>query len=425
MKIRIENGHILDPANNIDATGDICIADGKIVSVAGENADFAADRSIDASNRLVIPGIIDLCARFREPGGEYKATINSESRAAASAGVTSICCPPDTQPVIDTTAVVELIHQRAEMNHTRIFPLGALTHGLAGERLAEMKTLMAAGCAGISNGNQPIRNSEVLRRAMEYAAGFDIPVFFYPEDYYLRNEGVIHEGATSTLLGLPPIPATAETVAVSEALLLMEQAGVRLHLCRLSAARSVELVAEAKNRGLPVTADTGICHLYLCDTDIGHYDTNLHLIPPLRSQQDKQAITEGVSAGVIDVICSDHQPHDDDAKAAPFSETEPGASTIESLFPLVYQLTTDRGLSLMDAVAAITVKPARILGIEHGTLGINAAADIAIIDTGIKYKVNKDQLLSAGKNTPFDGWQLTGRVSHTLLAGEVIYERDK
>ena len=260
---------------------------------------------------------------------------------------------------------------------------------------------------------------------MEYAAGFDIPVFFYPEDYCLRNAGVMHEGATSTLLGLPPIPATAETVAVSEALLLSEQAGVRLHLCRLSAARSVELVAEAKQRGLPVTADTGICHLHLCDTDIGHYDTNLHLIPPLRSQQDRQALIDGLSQGMIDAICSDHQPHDDDAKAAPFSETEPGASTIEALFPLVYQLTANRGMTLVDAVAAVTVKPARILGIEYGTLGVGSAADIAIIDTGDEYKVNKDRLLSAGKNTPFDGWQLTGRVSHTLLAGKIIFQRDE
>ena len=423
MRTRIINGHILDPANKIDVGGDICIADNRIISVADDNRDFREEQTIDVNNKLIIPGIIDLCARFREPGGEHKATIASESRAAAKGGVTSICCPPDTHPVIDTTAVIELIHQRAEMNYTRIFPLGAMTHELAGERLAEMKTLMAAGCAGISNGNQPIRNTEVLRRAMEYAAGFDIPIFFYPEDYYLRNAGVIHEGATSTRLGLPPIPETAETVAVSEALLLMEQAGARLHLCRLSTARSVELVAEAKHRGLPVTADTGICHLHLCDTDIGHYDTSRHLIPPLRSKRDRQALIDGLKAGVIDAVCSDHQPHDDDAKAAPFSETEPGASTIEVLFPLVYQLTTAGDMPLMDAVAALTAKPARILGIEHGTLGVGAIADITIIDPAAECTVTKDQLFSAGKNTPFDGWKLTGQVSHTLLAGKVVYER--
>jgi dihydroorotase len=423
MRTRIKNGRILDPANNIDAIGDVCIAEGRIVSVVDSHGDFREETTINANRKLIIPGIVDLCARFREPGEEYKATIASESRAAAKAGVTSICYPPDTQPVIDTTAVIELIHQRAELNHTRIFPLGALTHSLESESLAEMKTLMAAGCVGISNGSHPIRNTEVLRRAMEYAAGFNIPIYFYPEDYYLRNDGVIHEGATSTLLGLPPIPETAETVAVSEALLLMEQAGVRLHLCRLSSARSVELVADAKRRGLPVTADTGICHLYLCDTDIGNYNTSRHLIPPLRSQWDRQALREGLSAGVIDAICSDHQPHDDDAKAAPFSETEPGASTIETLLPLVYQLATDKCMSIMDAVAALTVKPARVLGIEHGTLGVGAAADITVIDPDIEYTVSKDQILSAGKNTPFDGWKLTSQVSHTLLAGRIIYER--
>jgi len=423
MRTRISNGRILDPANKIDAIGDICIAEGRIVSVVDSNRDFREETAIDAKSKLVIPGIVDLCARFREPGGEHKATIASESRAAAKGGITSICCPPDTQPVIDTTAVIELIHQRAELNHTRIYPLGAMTHELAGESLAEMKTLMAAGCVGISNGSHPIQNTEVLRRAMEYAAGFDIPIFFYPEDYYLRNDGVIHEGATSTLLGLPPIPETAETVAVGKAILLMEQTGVRLHLCRLTAARSVELVADAKRRGLPVTADTGICHLYLCDTDIGNYDTSRHLIPPLRSQRDRQALIEGLSTGVIDVICSDHQPHNDDAKAAPFSETEPGASTIETLFPLVYQLAAARSMSVMDAVAALTLKPARILGVEHGTLTIGTAADITIIDPDAEYTVNKDQLLSAGKNTPFDGWKLTGAVSHTLLAGKVVYEK--
>ena len=422
MRLRIRNGHIVDPANGIDAVGDICIAAGRIVSVPGTNTEFAADRTIDAAAKLVIPGIVDLCARFREPGAEHKATIASESKAAASAGITSICCPPDTRPVIDTPAVVELIHQRAELNHTRIYALGALTHGLAGERLAEMKTLMLAGCVGVSNGIQSIRNTEVLRRAMEYAAGFAIPVYFYPEDYYLRNDGVIHEGATSTRLGLPPIPATAESVAVSQALLLLEQAGGRLHIGRLSSARSVELIAAAKQRGLPVTADTGICYLHLCDTDIGNYDTSRHVIPPLRGQQDRQVLREALAQGVIDAVCSDHQPHDDDAKAAPFSETEPGASTIEVLFPLLYRLVAEGCLTLTQAVAAVTATPAGILGIEQGTLSVGADADLAIIDLNRTCTVSREQMLSNGKNTPFTGWQLTGQVTHTLVHGRMVYE---
>jgi len=423
MRLRLRNGHIVDPANAVDAVGDVCIADGKIVSVQVKNTDFTAERTIDVTAKLVIPGLIDLCARFREPGAEYKATIASESKAAASGGVTSICYPPDTRPVIDTPAVVELIHQRADLSHTRIYPLGALTHGLTGERLSEMQTLKLAGCIGVSNGTQAIRNSEVLRRAMEYAAGFGIPVYLHPEDYYLRNDGVLHEGATSTRLGLPPIPATAESVAVSQALLLLEQTGGRLHLGRLSCARSVELIAEAKRRGLQVTADTGIIYLHLCDGDIGNYDTRKHVIPPLRSLQDRQALRTALAAGILDAVCSDHQPHDDDAKAAPFSETEPGASTIEVLWPLLYQLLLDKCLTLTQAVAAVTANPARILGIAQGHLGIGADADLAVIDPDRDFTVCCEQMLSAGKNTPFEDWQLTGQVTQTLVRGRVVYER--
>ena len=247
-------------------------------------------------------------------------------------------------------------------------------------------------------------------------------MYFCPDDFYLRNEGVMHEGATSTRLGLPPIPATAEAVAVSLALLLLEQAGGRLHIGRLSAARSVELIAEAKKRGLPVTADTGICHLHLCDTDIGNYDTSRHLIPPLRSRDDQLVLRQALAQGVIDAICSDHQPHDDDAKAAPFSETEPGASTIEVLFPLLYRLVLEKALTLTGAVAAGTATPAKILGIDQGTLSAGAAADLAIIDLARTCTVSREQMLSAGKNTPFAGWQLAGQVTHTLVQGRMVYE---
>jgi dihydroorotase len=425
MRLRIRNGRVIDPASNIDAIGDVCIAAGRIVSVVEKNKEFVAERTIDAGRKLVIPGIVDLCARFREPGAEHKATIASESRAAVSGGVTSVCCPPDTQPVIDTSAVVELIHQRAQANQTRIFPLGALTHGLAGERLAEMRTLVTAGCVGVSNGISPVRNTEVLRRAMEYAAGFGIPVYLHPEDYYLRNDGVIHEGATSTRLGLPPIPATAESVAVSQYLLLMEATGARLHIGRVACARSVDLIAAAKRRGLPVTADTGICYLHLCDADVGDYDTSRHVIPPLRDQADKRALRDAVARGVIDAVCSDHQPHDDDAKAAPFSETEPGASTIEAFFPLIYKLVGKKLLTLMDAIAAVTVKPARILGMDLGTLRVGAEADLAIIDLDKRFTVSRKRMLSAGKNTPFSGWRLNGLVTHTLVHGRIAYERDQ
>jgi dihydroorotase len=422
MRIRLLNGRIIDPANGIDVSGDLYIADGKILSVLDAAQGFVPDLEIDASNRLVCPGFIDLCARFREPGQEYKATIASESRAAAGAGVTGICCPPDTIPVIDSAAVVELLHQRADaVKQTRIFPLGALTHGLAGERLAEMFTLIQAGCAGVSNANSTVNDTEVLRRALEYAASFGITVFLFAQDKYLCSDGVMHEGAVSTRLGLPAIPSAAENVAVAQAIQLIELTGCRVHFCRISSARSIAMISEAKKSGLPVSADTGICHLHLIDEDVDNYNVNCHLVPPLGTHQDREALCQAITDGVIDAVCSDHQPHDEDAKSAPFSETEPGASTIDVLFPLMLDLVKKDRLSLVDAVSCLTVNPAAILGINAGTLGAGSAADITIIDPDRNWQVTKTSLLSAGKNSPFLGSKLTGKVTHTLLDGRMIY----
>lgn len=422
-RFRIKNGRIIDPANSLDESGDICVADGKIVSVLNNHSDFTADREIDAAGKLVCPGLVDLCARLREPGQEHKATIESESGAAISSGITSICCPPDTQPIIDTAAVAELIQQRAAMvNKVRIFPLGALTHGLQGEHLAEMHALKRAGCVGVSNAYNDITDTDVLRHALEYAGSCNLPVFIQAEDYYLGHNGVAHEGAISTRLGLAPIPATAESIAVSRALLLIEQVGGRAHFCRLSSARSLALISDAKKAGLPVTADVGICHLHLTEMDVDDYNVDCHLRPPLRSQRDKEALCQGIVSGSIDAICSDHQPHDADAKASPFSETEVGASTIELLFPLVHDLVNKKILSLADAVASLTSKPAAVLGLDLGTLGIGKPADIAIIDLNKHFSVDRSRFLSAGKNTPFHGWELSGVVSHALLNGQLVYQ---
>lgn len=422
-RIRIKNGRIIDPANNLDESGDVCVADGKIVSVLRNHSDFTADQEIDAVGKLVCPGLVDLCARLREPGQEHKATIKSESGAAISSGITSICCPPDTQPVIDTAAVAELIRQRAGMvNKIRIFPLGALTHGLQGEHLAEMHALKRAGCVGVSNAYGDITNTDVLRHALEYANSCNLPVFIQPEDYYLGHSGVAHEGAISTRLGLTPIPATAESIAVSRALLLIEQVGGRVHFCRLSSARSLALISDAKRAGLPVTADVGICHLHLTEMDVDGYNVDCHLRPPLRSQRDKEALCQGIVSGSIDAICSDHQPHDADAKAAPFRETEAGASTIELLFPLVLDLVNKKILPLSDAIASLTSKPAEILGLDLGTLSIGKPADIAIIDLEKHFSVDRNRFLSAGKNTPFHGWELSGVVTDALLNGQLVYQ---
>lgn len=425
MRILIKNGRIIDPANQLDKKGDICVAEGKIVSVLKGGDDFTADEVIMADNKLVCPGLVDLSARLREPGQEYKATIASESLAAVSSGITSICCPPDTQPIIDTAAVAELIQQRAETaNKLRIFPLGALTHGLNGEHLAEMHALKRAGCVGVSNAYMDITNTDVLRHAMEYANSCNLTVFIQAEDRFLSRNGVVHEGVISTRLGLIPIPETAETVALARALLLVEQIGVRTHFCRLSSARSIIMINDAKKAGLPVTADVGICHLHLTDMDVDGYNANCHLRPPLRDQRDREALCQGVVSGSIDAICSDHQPHDEDAKASPFSETEAGASTIELLLALTLDLVNKKKLSLTEAISSLTNKPAAILGIDAGTLSPGAPADIAIIDMDKHFSVDQNRLLSAGKNTPFNGWELNAVVTNVFFSGQQVYQNN-
>ena len=421
MKIQISDGRLLDPAIGLDQTGSVCIEAGIILSTGPVPAGFKPDLNIDARGKWVCPGLIDLSARFGE-SGQDEATIASESAAAASAGVTSICCPPDTGPVIDTPAVVELIKRRASQSgKVRIFPVGALTHGLKGDRLAEMYALQQAGCIAVGNANQPVTNNEILRRAFEYAASTGLGVFNQAEDPALRNHGVVNEGAISTRLGLAPVPETAETVAVSTALLLIEQSGVHAHFCRLSTAKAVTMIARAKQAGLPVTADVGICHLYLTEQDVDGYNTDCHLQPPLRRLEDKQALLQGLLDGTIDAVCSDHHPLSEDAKVAPFNLTRPGASTIEMLLPLMLDLVTRKQLSLAQVLEKLTTNPARILGLQQGTLLQGRPADVIMIDPEQAWTVNRAQLASAGKNTPFNGWELMGRVSHTILDGRPVY----
>jgi dihydroorotase len=423
MRIKLANGRIIDPANKLDKKGDLFIENGKILSVNKKPSKFTPDKIIEANELIVCPGLVDLSAHLREPGQQHNASISSETTAASSGGITSICCPPDTQPVIDTPAVVELIHQRAKSAHkTHVFPLGAMTHALKGKTLAEMWALSQAGCIGVSNAQIAIDSTEVLRRALEYAATFGITVHLYCEDSYLRNSGVAHEGAVSVRMGLPAIPETAETVAISRVLLLVEQCGTHVHFCRLSCRRSVELIAAAKKQGLPVTADVSIAHLHLTEIDLGNFNSHCHLQPPLRSQRDKEGLHAGLADGTIDSICSNHQPHDDDAKSAPFSMTEPGASLLEVLLPLTLQLVDKKSFELSRAIAALTIEPAKIAGITAGTLSPGAAADVCIFDPEAGWTLDPTKLVSAGKNTPFAGWEMTGKVTHTLLEGQIVYE---
>ncbi len=424
MRLRITNGRVIDPANAIDGVQDVFIADGRIQTIGDALQGFTADREIDASGLIVCPGLVDLCARLREPGQEHKGTIASETWAAASAGITTLCCPPDTNPVIDTPAVIELIRSRAEAaGYARVVPLGALTEGLAGESLSEMAALKEAGCVGVGNALRPITNTHVLRCAMEYAATHGLTVFLSPEDPWLRNKGCMHEGAVSTRLGLPAIPESAETAAVARDLMLIEQTGVRAHFCRLSTARAVRMVARARYEGLPVSADVSAHHLYLTEMDVTDFNSQCHVTPPLRTQRDRDGLRAGLARGALAAICSDHQPHEPDAKQAPFSATEPGISSLDTLLPLSLRLVDEDVLTLSEVLACLTHQPAQILGIEAGTLSTGALADICIFDPQRYWELTDSTLHSRGRNTPFMGWEFKGRVTHTLLAGKIVYER--
>ena len=421
MRIKIANGLVIDPANNIEAKQDIYISEGRIAAIGRQPEGFSLDETIDASGCHVIPGIVDLRARLREPGQENKGTIASESRAAAASGITTVCVPPDTTPVIDTTSVVELIHQRAnEAGFAKIVTLGALTAGLKGEQLSEMALLKKFGnCVGVSNALEPVSNNLVMRRAMEYAASCDMTIFLHAEDKGLAAGGCAHEGAISTRLGLPGIPEAAETNAIARDLLLIEQTGVRAHFCHISSARAVQMIARAQYDGLPVTADVAAHYLHLTEMDIGFFNSNCHVRPPLRTQRDREALVSALATGNLTAICSDHEPHDADAKLAPFSETEPGISALETLLPLALRLTDE--LSLSDVINRLTAQPAKILGIDAGTLSLGEAADICIYDPEASWIMDSSKMISAGKNSPFEGWELKGKVQHTLLNGKVVY----
>ena len=425
MRILIKGGHVIDPANDIDKPQDLYIADGRILSRGRKPQDFEADRVIDATGLVVCPGLVDMRARLREPGQEKKGSITSETKAAVKAGVTTVCCPPDTDPVIDTPAVVELIHQRAaQAAYAKVYPLGALTYQLKGEQLAEMSALKHAGCVGVSNALKPV-DPKILRRAMEYAAGQGLTVYLHPEDPALSQDGCAHEGTVSVRLGLAGIPETAETVAVAQALQLIDLTGVNAHFCQLSSAAAARMIARAQYDGLPITVDVTAHQLFLTEVDIGFFNAQCHVRPPLRTQRDRDGLREALVNGTISAICSDHQPHDADAKLAPFPATEPGISAIETLLPLTLRLVDDGLMSLSDALSRVTLFPANILDIKAGTLDIGAWADVCIFHPHYSRLYEEQHIVSDGKNTPFLGWNLKGFVTHTLVNGKVVHEVDE
>lgn len=434
MKILIKNGRLVDPASNLDRIGDVAIANGRIVHL-GDVSGFEAERSIDATGLVVAPGLVDLCARLREPGHEHEGLLESELAAAAAGGVTSLVCPPDTDPVLDEPGLVEMLKFRArKLSRCRLFPLGALTRQLQGTALTEMAELTEAGCIGFSQAEVPIKDTLVLNRALQYAATYGYTVWLRPQDAYLSG-GVAASGAVATRLGLSGVPVSAETVALHTLFELMRATGARVHLCRISSAAGVELVRAAKREGLPVTADVSINSLHLSDVDIGYFDSAMRLTPPLRQGRDRDALRAGLADGTLDALVSDHMPVTSDEKAVPFAEATPGATGLELLLSLALRWARDTGLPLQRALAVVTAEPVRVLGSALGSLSASAGrlveggvADVCVFDAGASWAVTPEALASQGKHTPFafasSGFELPARVRCTLVAGHVAFEAE-
>lgn len=422
QRIVIRNGRVIDPRNVLDKVTDVYVADGLIASIGAAPIGFKPDVDLDANGMLVIPGSVDICARVREPGQTHKGNIHSETRAAAAGGITHLCCPPDTKPIIDTRAVAALIQERAHQSgYAHVLPIGALTKGLQGQQLAEMHALREAGCIGVSQLRFPVKDAQTLLRCLEYASTFDLTVFFQSEESSLSPKGGMHAGPTSTRLGLPAISDAAETIALSRDLLLVQQAGVRAHFGQISSARSVELIAAAQREGLPVTADVALHQLFLTDEMIDGFNSQYHTRPPLRSEHDRQGLIDGVKAGVISILCSDHQPHEAAAKSEPFPSTEPGISAFSTFLPLSYQLVALGILSESEWVQRIAMNPARLIGLDAGHLELGSNANLCVFDPGKRWKLTEEGMLSSGKNSPYLGQMLQGQVQLTLKDGAISY----
>ena len=429
MKILIKNGRVINPASGFDQVADLAIAAGRIVSIGAVPADFAPNKTIDASGCVVAPGLVDLSVRLREPGHEHEGMLESELAAAVAGGVTSLVCPPDTDPVLDEPGLVEMLKFRAEKLHqSRVFPLGALTRGLRGTALTPMVQLTEAGCVGFSQAEVPLEDTQVLQRALQYAASFGFTVWLRPQDMHL-GKGVAASGALATRLGLPGVPVAAETIALHTIFELMRATGARVHLCRISSAAGLALVARAKADGLNVSCDVSINSLHLTDTDIGYFDSRMRLDPPLRQQRDRDALRQGLLDGTVDALVSDHSPVDEDAKTLPFAEAEPGATGLELLLGLACKWGDDSGAGLLRALAVLTSEPARVLGSSLGTLQASAgqlikggAADVCVFNPNQSWTVEPSALRSQGKHTPFSGYDLPVRVRWTVVGGQLAYE---
>ena len=428
MKIVIKGGRLLDPVSGTDQIGDLYIAAGRIVGLGQEPDGFESARQIEASGKWVIPGLVDLSVRLREPGFEHRATLESEMQAALAGGVTSLVLPPDTDPALDEPGLVEMLKHRARQLHqANLYPLGAMTNRLEGKIITEMAELTEAGCIAFSQASLPLMDTGVLHRAMQYAKTYGYTLWLTPLEAAL-SKGVAASGPFASRLGLTGVPEQAETIALHTLFELQKVTGTRLHLCRLSSAAGIELVRQAKARGLPVTCDVSLNHLHLTDLDIGFFDSNFRLDPPLRGQRDRDAIRAGLLDGTIDAVCSDHTPVDDDGKLLPFSEAEPGATGVELLFSLIVKWAQEEKIPLVQALGRITAAPAAILKAGApsmpgcGSLSVGAPADIAIADPDASWTVGPDTLHSQSAHTPFSGYELPGRVVMTLVGGRSVWE---
>jgi len=432
-KILISGGRVLDPASGRDEIADVAIAGGRILHLGGAATDFAADHRIDATGCIVAPGLVDLCARLREPGLEHEGMLESELAAAAAGGVTSLVCPPDTDPVLDEPGLVEMLKFRArKLSRCRLFPLGALTRDLGGEVLTEMAELTEAGCVGFSQAEVAVTDTQVLLRALQYASTFGYTVWLRPQDRWLGG-GVAASGPVATRLGLSGVPVAAETVALHTIVELVRVTGARVHLCRLSSAAGVAVLRAAKAEGLPITADVSINSLHLCDVDIGYFNAAMRVTPPLRSARDRDALRAALADGTIDALVSDHMPVADDEKTLPFAEALPGASGLELLLGLALAWAEADGAGLRRALEVVTHGPVRVLGPALGSLAASAGAlveggvaDLCVFDPGQRWAVAPEALRSQGKATPFafehSGMELPGRVRATLVAGTVAFD---
>ncbi|MET3512687.1 dihydroorotase [Pseudacidovorax sp. 1753] len=425
MNTLIQHGRVIDPASGLDGVADVAIADGRIAGIGEVPAGFNAERTIDASGCLVLPGLVDLAARLREPGYEHEGMLESEMAAAVAGGVTSLVCPPDTDPVLDEPGLVEMLKFRAEkLQKARLFPQGALTRGLKSEVLTEMAELTEAGCIGFGQAEVPLSGNVVLQRSLQYASTFGYTVWLRPQDRDL-GKGVAASGALATRMGLSGVPVAAETIALFTIFEMMKTTGARVHLCRLSSAAGVQLVREAKAAGLPVSCDVSINSLHLADTDIGFFDSRARLTPPLRQQRDRDALSAALADGTIDALVSDHTPVEADAKTLPFAESEPGATGLELLLPLALLWAERSGAGLSRAVQAITQAPARLLGetgAQLGRLAVGGPADVVVADPRREWQVLPEALRSQGKHTPFAGHALVGAVRATFVGGQLVHE---